>query len=368
MSRKERPLRRITGLNPDRIIERVGQRQDKVRREILRKIEQATELTPQEEILEREDDISMLIRNERQYATAVGHTRSELMLWRMLKSWGMPDEELRTLLPDPNKPTAQIFRRSMTRIGQLTKRSRERERLFSVAGDALIKAPRFYKDELDILIDENPHLTEGISFLDITEEQLRSKEETLALIRLQIDFLKEKQRRERTQKIRAEKEQKKVRQQKLEAQVETPVTELQSVASEEKPLTGEPEQFGLSDWRVWWTDTKFSDNPNHLIEMPTDSREDFLLRLEEINTGKRAFQIKTSSVANCVEMWGIPEFRQRAQSSRFRWGPDYVRDWAKLVRGPVRIMMNSNEETKRLIFFAADRDTVYRNVFAGMSS
>lgn len=342
---------------------------EKVGKDILRigsTFEHAVPLTTQEQILANEDDLQMLLVNQKQYASAVNFDQAFLTWLRMLKAWGMSEEEIVGMGREfgSGSNVLAIVKDSMPRWQQLAGGDKTRWQLLMVVYNSLIKTPVIYRDELDDFLDQNPEILVGISHLDILDEQWRSQRETLGLIRLQIDFLKRKQRQER----RARQTPKKVRE--VVSRPEQPVPETVP-AEETRALMVEPllvEPFALSDWRVYWTEVKFSDSPNQLVELPTDSREAFHASLEEINTGRKHFQIKTTSVATCIEMWPIPEFRKRAILSRFKWGPSYIRDWSKLVRGPVRIMVKSSEEEKRLVFFAADRDTVYRGVFAGMSS
>lgn len=367
MSGKER-LPRQKRLTENQLVRLAGRAGEQTTALLQRKTAQAAELTHQETILENENDLQMLQRNEREYIDAVTLNQAYLTMMKMAKSWGDSDEEVSGIywiFKKGEKIEREDFEAAARdySLGQ-NRQNAERGRLFDSQLSILKRIHRFYKDDYDQIIMQLIEDDPTSPVIDLVAEEVRSQRETLGLLRLQINYLRD-QRRKELKERKARDRQKSGAKENLVDQVETlrPTIEI----SKEDILEIE-EPFGLSGWQVFWTDTKFSDNPNHLIEMPTDSREAFLLRLEEINTGNRAFQIKTGSVANCVEMWGIPEFRQRAQTSRFSWGPSYVQDWAKLVRGPVRIMMNSNEEAKRLIFFAANRDTVYRGVFAGMSS
>ena len=371
--KKPAHLRRMPGINLDKLIESAGRGVDSFSRTEGRKPK--VSLVSQEKVLEGENDLSMLVVNERQYTGAVNSNQAILRIVRMMSAWGAGEELLwdtvKSQSKNSNMSGAEMIRALAPSANALFRGDSAKVKIFRANMDVLIRSKTNYVDELDEFIMQNPELLGTFSIADSLGEQLRSKGETLSLIRMQIDFLKRKQREERAQRQTPKKVQATV----IKTEPETLPDETlpagegitEQTQAEREPLQRQ-EPFGLAGWKVYWTDAKFSDNPNQLVEMPTDSKDAFVSKLEEINAGKKAFQIKTGSVASCIEMWAVPEFRRRAMLSRFKWGPSYVRDWSKLVRGPVRIMVNSDEAEKRLVFFAADRDTVYRGVFAGMSS
>ena len=373
MSRKERKDRMPgrLGFNVDRAIKRQGRKLDEVLAQTTAKIRLARELTPQDEILQNEDDLSMLALNQREYTSAVLHNQADLSLHQMFKMWGGSEEEIKEIVKsNQGKGSTEATKAAMSFGAKFLAGDKRRLSLFNTVFKALISAPRFYKDELDVLVDEHPDLAEGVSDIELLEGKLRSERETLALIRMQIDYLKKKQKEARraAQTPKKDRTVKTVGSLGLEVAVtaDMPTEPEQPIVDHEKVIKREP--YGLSNWRVFWSSVKFSDSKNHLRQLPTDSHNAFLESLEEINKGKREFRIKTSSVVSCMEMWEIPEYRDRVMAARLRWGPPQVLDWGKIVRGDVRIYAKNNEENREVIFFALDRDEVYRHIFAGMST
>lgn len=342
---------------------RVARRADDYISGIARQNRESTALTPQAEVLEQEDDLAMLALNQKQYLGAIQYNQIYLNLLRMLDSWGIADSEREVFMKTISaKSTSDALVDTKQKYVAIL-RDKVKVQMIGAMVKSLARVPRIYEDELDVLIKEDPELAGGIPYADLVAEKLRTERETLALIRMQIDFLKEQGKKEREQKSApkdAQIEVKPLVQDTVEAVQEEP----KQVQAEIAPAT----PFGLVGWKVFWTDTKFSDNPNHLVQLPTSSKADFLAALEEINTGRKRFRIKTSSVASAMEMWDLKEFRDKVLVSRYRWGPEHVRQWGKIVRGGVRILVKNFEDEKKVIFSAVDRDEVYRHVFAGMSS
>lgn len=373
MSRRERPFQ-ITKLGRSNV-DKLARRVEKRARFIEDKGIQATPLTGEAVILEKEDDLAVLQRNEREYGQAVFQNQLILEVMKLSGAWlGFKNGDFidfwQQLKNGVRQEDAQEQVRAIlegkSRI-DLTQIDPERRKILGMQMKILERTPRFYRDEYDQIITEILKENPNEPVVDLVSEEVRSQSETLALLRLQIEYLKSERKKEKM-RLRAQSRQKKVGLGEREIIVEIASPNVEETPQEQVSEVLEPRPFGLSDWKVYWTDVKFSDNPNHLVAMPTESEEAFVSKLEEINVGRQVFQIKTRSVASCVEMWALPEFRQRAQGSRFRRGPDNVRDWVKIPRGGVRIFVKSDEIKKSFVFFAADRDNVYQGVFAGMSS
>ena len=358
MSRKERAFRRPPLINQEKRVRRLGRKLDTL-------LGQGTFKNPiglksEVEIIDHEDDLAMLIANERQYLGASQESQIHLNIFNLLSSWGASEAELIELMQNMSKQKGQdrinLYLQGVT---PFLKGDRGRAIVIQNIASSYRRLKYHYEDEFDEILNGESEFLKEYGLRNVLKEQLRSQGETLALVRMQIDYLKKKK--------------KKVPDGRYDDRLEHPlVATIETVegveSADTETSTAVEEHFGLFGWEVFWTTRKFSDSAGPLVQLPTDSRRTFVESLERINRGKQIFQIKSESVASCIEMWDIPEYRQRAQGSRFKWGPDYVREWSKLVRGPVRIMVKSDGEAKKLIFFAADRDTVYRGIFAGMSS
>lgn len=330
-----------------------------------KKADHSAPLVPQEAVLNDEDDLQALQRNENEYKAALSQNQLILTMLKTKKTWDSSSEKTLSNLWLGIKGKEEMDEDENEDVAE-AKLSHDPEisRLQLVQLNSLAKIKRFYSDDYDFIIERMLRDKSGLSIIDLVSEEVRSQRETHDLLRLQLDYLREGKKKEgagssKIQTIPQENDLEKPKE--VSESVGEPVVSPEKITDSEKP-------FGLREWQVFWTNVRFSDNPNQLTELPTDSHESFLGKLEEINAGRKRFQIKTTSVASCMEMWAIPEFRKKALTSRFKWGPEYVKHWVKIVRGPVRIMVNSNEQTKKIIFFAADRDSVYRGVFAGMSS
>lgn len=358
MSSKERAL------GP--LIERQRKKTLVENRGIRAKARAAVGLLSSEAVLIDEDDLAILKKNEREYTQAVFQNRLILGICKGLRTVGQDEANLRDIYLEMTQTGFSLDKveEAALEVFEEGNSSNEKQkyRILSIYHEQLSKIPRFYEDEYNDLI--NQLLKEGgdLSIVDLVDEQVRVQWETLALVRLQIEYLKKQKQRERKVLEARQREEMRLARQRKDVVYEPQEAPLQEISA---PVEEEP--FVLSGWQVFWTDVRFSRDANHLTPMPTNSKGEFVAALDRVNLGHRKFQIKPQSVVSCLETSVDPAMKQRLRTARFKYGPEHVREWSKLPRGGSRIMVNSDEGKKVMVFFACDRDVVYRGIFAGMS-
>ena len=117
--------------------------------------------------------------------------------------------------------------------------------------------------------------------------------------------------------------------------------------------------FPLQDWKLHWTTRRWSTEPQYLVRIPTNSRDEALAHIKSTLFGE--IMIKPVSVLNALEFYLRQDVLQRAMASRLKYVPEYMRDWIKIKRGRDRMLLLVPEEG-RAIFFAGNRDEIYRNI------
>ena len=118
--------------------------------------------------------------------------------------------------------------------------------------------------------------------------------------------------------------------------------------------------FSLSDWNLSWTTTHWSQDPNHLVTIPTTTREEALTRFTEVSRGE--ISVKPKSIFRALEFHMQKDVIQKALATRNKYGPVGIRDWVKIKRGRDRIFLLISEADNNAVFFAAGRDVVYRDI------
>jgi hypothetical protein len=357
MSKKEKTVIRVFHVKESKVESRINKTVSQVKNIAA----QATPLTSEKIIFNNEEDLALLLNNEKEYRAALSRNQTIHTMLCMDKSWySRSGKDLANLwleLKGKKDIEDDADEEDKDIVEDETSTDLEKKRLMRVQMDNLMKIKISYSDECDEIIEQMLREDPNVPLISLVSEQLRSQRETYGLLNLQIDYLKRKKRKERSELLKAHLALQKKNSEKPKENLESSE---QAPLSQEKILKIEDEKpFGLKGWQVYWTNVRFRDNKNQLVELPTDSYKNFLDKLKEINAGGKRFQIKTASVASCIEMWNIPEIRRRALTSRFKYGPEYMRDWAKLLRGPVRILVKSDDVNKRLVFFAGDHDYAY---------
>lgn len=205
------------------------------------------------------------------------------------------------------------------------------------------------RDDLLLLTDRN------IPLKDLFLEGIRSRHEINQLLRMQIEYLKDQKKQakiEARQKLR-------VSPQLLPEISKLPLDSIEEEKVEVSPQVPaeETQPFVLSGWDLFWTARHWSTEPNHLIQIPTSSRNDALEVFEPISRGE--ITIKPGSIIRALEMHMSKDIIQQALATRLKYGPEERRGWIKIKRGGVRILL-SVPGNHQAIFFAGNRDNIYR--------
>lgn len=215
------------------------------------------------------------------------------------------------------------FMRSFSILAQL-ERKIQRSKRFLLEGDSELYT-RMLQDKT-------------VRAVDIYGEITRSLEETAGLLQLEIDWLVDCERKRFT-------------------------SHSQEDVIEDKPdkvlVESDEDPFLLSNWDLYWTNRHWSMEDSQLVKIPTGSRKEAVEYTRTITLGE--VMIKPGSIVRALEFYLQKDIIQRALSSRLRHVPDYIKEWIKIKRGRDRILLAVPEEG-RAIFFAGNRDVIYRNI------
>lgn len=316
-------------------------------------IENVSPLDPLSEVLER-DDISTCRDELVRYACSKNGTELGLERYRICRLVDIPEA---------------VIRENFARTINTNVRTGETDYLWRHAN--LRQYQRFlwmidkhYKACTKYLNDNRSNLVEdedsvelarvlvdmpGVSVGEILTEVLRTETENIELIKMQIEWLGSKLLSEESagQKI------------SQPGQLDVEVPDFFDRTKSEKLQIAE-ETFPLSGWEVFWTETPWSINQNHLVAVPTSSQDTAIRSVADISRG--VISIKPASVVRALEFHLGKNVLQRALAARNKYGPEGIRDWVKIKRGRDRIFMSVSEEGRKVIFFASGRDIVYRGI------
>lgn len=273
---------------------------------------------------------------------ALDHLRSEIHLNRVLRGIGLSDETIRWLVISNTDPTI-----NRGNLRALISREADHKKFDESKG--LIVALLSKSDTTNRYVPEEVTLWNdmvadpAIPLEDLYFEAIRSTGENAALLQLQIDWLTEQASKNAPEQL-------------VQPLVVTEEDKLQPPAFE----LGEAiaaDHYPLTNWRLYWTTHHWSMDPHHLVNISTVSREVAFEQLQAQLFGE--VMVKPLSVLRALEFHLGKNILQRALSARLRYVPEDVRKWAKVKRGRDRIFIRVPEENQA-IFFAGNRDTIYR--------
>lgn len=182
---------------------------------------------------------------------------------------------------------------------------------------------------------------------DLFRESIRSRHETTELIKMQVNWLEEQKK-----KAKAE-----ARQKPTVLEIITDIEPPVEASPAEPEIITPKEEFILSGWDLFWTTRHWSKKPNHLIPIPTTSREDALEVFDQVSRGE--IMVKPGSILRSLEMHMQKDTIQQALATRMKYGPEERRDWIKIRRGGDRVLLFILGD-RQAIFFAGNRDSIYR--------
>ena len=330
-------------------------------------------ITPPGAVIENENDESLIRGELRRYQELQGNRRIKLLLYNKLIKLGASEEACADYFLDETvlgieKDRVIIWKRLWSEIE--ARRFTGEESLINKLAAISTQVSSHIKDE-----DESVLLKIGyeqkIPLGETLRETIRSRDESIALFQLQLDWLKQIKRQQKQQRLQEQQEKddqnkkNKLKKRVLQNPVlDTAITdaEVETVNTLPKEvMVVEPEiSFELQGWTAYWTEKFWSSNEGHLTAIPTNSRQEALLALNEV--ARKQVPIKLTSVLRALE---FPLFSrdviQRALATRYRFAPEQTREWIKVKRGSARIGIFIPPETdKTVIFFAGHRSLVYR--------
>lgn len=335
------------GLNRQerRVLERTLKQQGERR---IAKVASIRDLTPLDPLLE-EDDLVIYQNELRDHGFAREGIRITLERCGIYRAVGIPDSSVRTYY-------ANLARGKVIQGGETSLWLQADPRKCQQAREKILLYDTHRKDYLRraenrVFVDEdaedmkNLMQDESIPLQDILKETIRSQSEKIELIKLQIEWLEA--------------------QQGVDDLTSTQPIEQPTQTKEQSTVTSEIQapalQYALSGWNLYWTRNYWSSDTNHLIPIPTTSREDTLESLTDVARGE--ISIKPGSVLRALEFHLQKDILQRALAARNKYGPEGVKDWVKIKRGRDRIFfLMPQADQHQAIFFAAGRDVVYRGI------
>lgn len=335
-----------------------------------------TTLISVNEALVDEEDENFLSRFFKDYSTAFTRASLNLQLVRVLNRLGVSETDLRQIGLD-GFTSPQVIQYTMSQVGQA--RTSENRAYLTNLLNSLWSIKNYYTDEDDEFLTLRMQ-EETTPLFDLLNEDLRIRGENVALLGMQIDWLKSRRRatkkaaRKAKEETRVEQSAPKIKPKiKIDESPQTPdpATDLKIEITTELPSSGQllktpldPENANfpnLTQWGVFWTTRPFSYNPNHLVEVPTNSITQAARLLRRVGEG--AISISTLSILASLEFHLGKNVIQRALGLRNKYAPEEIRDWVKLKRGKDRIHLFIPPDHKQtVIFFAAGRDVVYRAI------
>lgn len=266
-----------------------------------------------------------------------------LRLFQALVNIGVRDDTIRTHILNSAREDYNPSSFGMA-IAAEADRSKfvKSENVLNVLQKELVGSKMFILEDYELYVRMLQDRT--IPVVNIYREITSSLIETAELLKLEIDWLLDRERKKtQSQEIPPEEDE-------LVVQVE----------SEERiPYSRDKEPFLLSSWDLYWTNRHWSMEENQLVRIPTGSREESIESTRNVTLGE--VMIKPGSIIRALEFHLQKDIIQRAMSSRLRHVPDYVKEWIKIKRGRDRILLAVPEEG-RAIFFAGNRDVIYRNL------
>lgn len=289
---------------------------------------------PASNILERDEEVDLYEEQLSLYQAAQEQNKSAFQLYNFLRSSGASEESCRPMFLGGE---SNEFARP--NLGHNEQRIREKaKRLFPKGIPKQI-----YLDEDDMELKKVLRDTD-IPTADILKEGLRVRQESIELMKMQIEWLRQHSTTQATEEITAENE--------VSTQMEVP-------ADEDNLQGDQGEEFSLKEWDLYWTDVPWSVDPSHLVHISTNSRAATLKQLNQV--ARKEISIKPSSVVKALEFYLQQTVLQRATAARLKYVSAEVHDWIKIKRGNDRIPLLVPEEGKA-IFFVGGRDEIYRSL------
>jgi hypothetical protein len=321
-----------------------------------------TELIPMNELLDQENDLTLLESELGKYSAALGYDRIIFNLFSVYRQNNISEKFMRTSLAVYYGDKTY----EDTNENLLSTLPRQAYQTMMTLMKSISNTRNIYFDEDHKIILQLLKEDERFPVIDLVAEKIRSETEDVQLLVAQVDHLKklrkqEKQRKKRTTQTQAA---------TATPQIIPPETAPIVIPPEAGPLQAEiPEHlqnvpdaiFLLSNWQLYWTSNYFSTQPHHLTQIPTHERQATIAAIKAV--GQKQISISIASLVRALEFYVQKDTIQRALSARNKYAPKEIRDWVKIKRGKDRIMLYIPPESPdNLIFFADGRDVIYKGL------
>lgn len=337
-----------------------------VRRAVGKTIPKAFGLMSQERILTQEDDMPLLIREMKLYQQAQLHTDTEILAYGSFIRLGVADSDCKEFFVGlENNPNLFSKMKNQMNMGNIQGRKE-----LTTAFNSLVRYGT-YRDPDESEIIKSLAGDNNIKGIDILKEIRRARKVSIDLMRMQIDWLREKQALQRKQEKVRERIGKTVEiKQELEIEEKLASAVLQDFPEELPETKTELEQeveepFLLKGWDLFITESSPWSSaptaPNHLTSIPTGSKQEALNAIAKFT--RKIASIKPISILNSMEFHARKDVYQKALSARLRYVPDDVRKWVKITRGKDRMyFLIPNPEEARAILYVKGRDDIYKSL------
>lgn len=319
-----------------------------------------TIMMPEDEILRQEDDISLLKKEMRLYQSAQVYTSLEIVAYDALNQVGVSDDYCKKLfmtIADGEQAseggTLEDKQLDDKEFGKMIANRDSRKLLKMRSAVGALFRHKQYCDQEEIEIVESLIGDNNIKGIDILKEVMRARQVSIGLMALQIEWLKNAQSLETKQMADRQVE---------GALKEQSLAVLQNVLQEQSEISNPKqeveEDFLLKGWNLSITDSPWSSEQNHLINIPTNSRKDSLDAITKFTQSK--VSIKPKSILSALEFYLSKDVVQKALATRIEYSND---KWIKLKRGGYRIpLLIPNPDQKLAIFFVGARGAVYKDM------
>lgn len=338
------------------------QEKRKMKKSMVDKSSRIIPLKNTEQIFDEDvEEIDLLVRDLEGYSEAQATSKMQHLLARIYANAGAKEETIKKyFIPGHDKIAAFTQIMAEANPGKMLQ---SRNILGNIVEILNRKKVLFEdEDEKEIVKDMD---SQGLPLDDMFKELIRSRQESIDLMQMQIDHLREQE----VKKKKAIEDEKKLdqmvldeerRKQEVEHQIKDATVKDQKVEAIEEPMI--EDKFPLSDWNISWTSRFWSDNPNHLEKIDTTDRDIALSEIE--SKAGQEISVGSKSVLRALEFHLFDKDKiQKALSSRNKYSPEAIRRWVKVKRGKDRIgILIDDEKPNTAIFFVGGRDTVYRGL------
>lgn len=307
-------------------------------------------LTSISQVIDREGELKYLEKELRHYRAATSYDRHLLNLVSSLTAFGVPESYCRMNVATYYKGSV-IYEDDGVNYGLSN-------RQYSSVKSTMTALKRFgtiYLDEdTDAVVELLNEGGDGVRSVDVMREKLRSSSASTGLLDMQVDWLRSVDKKRKKAKKVVTPPVVLPESNALSQDVAAEIVDAQAI-EEIIPAQG----YSLEGREVFWTTRLYSLNPNHWVQLSTDTPASTVQDLQREARGQ--ISISPASVLGAVEFHLRRDNMQRALAVKNKYLKGEDANWIKIKRGRDRIMIYVPKDREdQLILFAAGRDVVYR--------